>query len=127
MGIFGKTRPRLASKPHQLKDGAFVPMQDVDPGFIQWARENKAQGRVGHKVQVRLDLEGSDIVARAGDGSVIGRMAPARVKHYYNEFSILRQRDRYGIATVEISPEGKTERYVICINFDENCRDGGIL
>ena len=127
MGLFGKTKPRLASKPRKLKPGAFVPMEDLDPGFVEWARANKPMGRIGHIVTVRLDLQGNDIVARAGDGSIIGRMASHRVQNYYDEFALLQSKDQYGVAEVEISPAGKTERFVLCLNYDQYSREGGIL
>ena len=126
MGIFG-SKTKLATKPRKLKTGASVPMVDVDPGYLEWVRSNKPADKHGHHATVRVDLEGNDIVARAGSGDVIGRMEPQRVSLYRNEFEVLRSRGQYGVCEIEVSKAGNKERVGLCINYDEACRDGGIL
>lgn len=125
MGLFGgKTK---ATKPHKLKTGASVPMVDVDPDYITWVQQTKPVGKHGHTATVRVELVGSDIVAMAGDGSVVARMDPANVRLYLDEFRTLQARGEYGVADIEVRPVGKKERVGLAINYDASCRDGGIL
>lgn len=129
MGLFGKTKPRLASKPRKLKPGAMIPMVDVDPEFIEWVRANKpldARSK-SHKATVRLDYDGTDIVARAADYVIVGKMRPQSVELYAREFAAMHARGYYGVADVAISRADLKPRYSLLINYDEACRDGGIL
>lgn len=126
MGIFGG-KTKTATKPRTLKTGACIPMQDVDPDYINWVRQTKPADKTGHHATVRLDLEGDHIVARAGDGTIIGRMEQQRVPLYRREFQTMHARGEYGLAQIEVSKAGNKERIGICINYDEACRDGGIL
>ena len=64
MGVFG--RSKTASTARILKTGSAVNVVDVDPGFLEWVRSRPAVGK-SHTAKVRLDLEGSDILVRAGD------------------------------------------------------------
>jgi hypothetical protein len=125
MGFFsgGKT----ATKPRKLKPGASVPLVDVDPDYIAWVRGNKPVGKFGHTATVRVELIGADIVVKAGDGSIVGKMKPAKVPLYRDEFETLRKRGEFGVADIEVSPLGKRERVGLAINYDAACRDGGIL
>ena len=124
MGLFSKAK--TASTARILKTGSAVNVVDVDPGFIEWVRSRPAVGK-SHTATVRLDLEGSDILVRAGDGTVVGRMTPDRVKHYFGEFEQLRKRGEYGVAEIEVSRADLKPRCQLLINADAACRDGGIL
>jgi len=124
MGVFG--RSKTASTARILKTGSAVNVVDVDPGFLEWVRTRPAKGK-SHTATVRLDLEGGDILVRAGDGSVVGRMTPDRVKHYLGEFEQLRKRGEYGVAEIEVSRADLKPRCQLLINADAACRDGGIL
>ena len=128
MGLF-KTKPKLASNPRQLKTGAAVELVDVDPGFVEWVRSAKPLDakRKEHTATVRLDYDGTDILARAAGGLVIGRMKPERVPQYAGEFAAMNARGEYGVADVAVSRADLKERYSILINFDAGCRDGGVL
>ena len=125
VGIFGSSK--TAAKPRKLKPGASVPLVDVDPDYIAWVRQNKPVGKFGHTATVRVELVGADIVVKAGDGSIVAKMSPAKVAFYRDEFETLRQRGEFGVADVEVSPLGKRERVGLAINYDAACRDGGIL
>lgn len=125
MGIFGGKAKQLG--PRQLKHGAGIKLVDVDPGFVEWIRSAKPVHGRSHHATVRVDLEGSDIVVRAGDGGIVARMDPEKVPLYVNEFQILHSRGHYGVCEIEVSRADLVERYELLINYDEHCRDGGIL
>lgn len=126
MGLFGKNK--AATRAHKLKTGASIPMTDVDPGFIEWARQTKPSTQPdGHLVTVKVELVGNDIVAVTADGTVVARMDPIKTEIYRDEFQALRNNGEYGLADIAVSPAGKRERVGLLINYDYKCRDGGIL
>lgn len=125
VGIFG--RAKTAGQPHTLKQGVYVDIVDVEPGYIEWVRASKPAGRMGHKATVRVESRGADIVVQAGDGSVVARMDPKHAEAYRAEFAALAARGQYGVTDVVISQVGKKDRFALCLNWDQGCRDGGIL
>ena len=127
MGLFG-TKVKSLTQPRQLKTGAAIPLTDVDPGFAEWARATKEPVKsLGHVVTVRVELRGEEVIVMAGDGSVVGRMEPKRVPFYRNEFQRMQSAGQYGVAQVGVSKASNKDRCVLLINYDEACRDGGIL
>lgn len=127
MGWFSRT-PQLAGKPRQLRQGTLIPLVDVEPGFVDWARQAKPrQKRVGHVVTVRVDLVGNDVQVRAGDGTVVARMDPQCVGWYVDDFRTLQQRGEYGVTEACIKPEGAKSPHALALNWGAGAVDGGIL
>lgn len=127
MGLFSR-KPRLGTTPRELRQGTTIPVVDVDPGFIEWARANKPrEPRVGHVVRVRVDLVGPNIEVRAGDGSVVARMDPSMVDLYVGEFAKLRDRGQYGVTDMYVKWEGSKSRHALALNWGVGAFDGGVL
>ena len=128
MGLFGsKTKAPALTKGRTLKKGATVPLVDVEPGFVDWARAAKPATESGHLVTVRVQPLGENIIVMAGDGSVVGRMDDQRAAQYRDEFAWMAQRGEYGIADVAISREGSSRAHMLLVNYDQHCRDGGVI
>lgn len=127
MGFFG-TKTRLASKPRQLRLGTEIPMVDVEPGWVEWARSEKPKTpRVGHVVTVRVDLVGDAVEVRAGGGGVVGRMDPKCVGWYLDEFRTMQTRGEYGVTEAYVKWDGSKSPHAIGLNWGVGAVDGGIL
>lgn len=127
MGLFGKKQAAL-TKGRKLKTGAAIPLADVDVEFVAWAQQAKQPNARGkHNVTVRVQPSGSDIIVMAGDGSVVGRMEPTFAGKYLDEFQWLAQRGEYGVAEVELVGLDGMGKNVLLVNYDQYCRDGGVI
>lgn len=129
MGLFGsKAKVKPLSKARTLQVGASLELIDVDPGFVEWARATKpAEPKVGHRVTVRVQMLGPDVVVMAGDGSVVGRLKPETSEHYRDEFGWMADRGEYGVAEVTVCQAGNRSGTRLLMNYDQACRDGGII
>lgn len=127
MGLFNR-EPKLPTKMRELRQGTEIPLVDVDPGFVDWARSNKPrEPRIGHVVKVRVDLVNQEIQVRAGDGSVVGRMDPKFVPLYIEEFNTLRSRGQYGVTDAHVKWDGSKSAHSLALNWGVGAFDGGVL
>lgn len=130
MGLFKtKVRHPLAGlEARELRRGTQIPMVDVEPDFVAFARETKPRvPRLGHESPIALVMVGGEVVAYYDDQR-IGRMDPRFVDYYADEFATLQRRKQYGQTVVYIKPEGSNAPHAIGLNRGTGAIvDGGIL
>lgn len=129
MGLFGKKvkHPLDGLQARDLKQGTTVALVDVDPTFIDYARENRPKvPRLGHEAPIALVLQGADVVAYYDDLKV-GRMDPRMVDLYRAEFTQLTRARMYGRTMIYIKPASAKSPHAVALNWGVGAVDGGIL
>lgn len=130
MGLFGKKKqahPLEGLTAYELQRGTQVPLVDVEPGFVEYVRSAKPrQPRIGHEAPIALVYRDGQVLAYYDD-ALVGRMADKWPPMYADEFAVLTRRRQFGATSVYIKPEGAKSPHTVAINWDEGCRDGGIL
>lgn len=129
MGLFkSKARhPLEGLEAYDLREGTQVPLANVEPGFVEFIRSTRErQPRIGHEAPIALVLRGADVVAY-WDDQVVGRMDPAMVGNYRDEFATLEKRKKFGRTVVFIKPEGAKSPHSVSLNWGLGAVDGGIL
>ena len=127
MGLFSrKPKPyRLPGSPWPLAQGTTIEIIDIDPEFIEWARNAPTQPRKGHVVAVALHLNGSDINVVTNDCVKVARLKPELAAYYVGEFGQLQRSNRYGVTEAWIRPATWKSPHVVALNYSEHAAVGG--
>jgi len=129
MGLFGKKTPQpTVMATVELRQGTQVPLVDVNPQFVEFARANiKRQPSIGHPVPVQVALNGSDIAVYY-NGQYVARMEPNMVELYEPEFATLAKLGRVGTTLAYIKWDGAKTPHALSLNYGTRAaHDGGIL
>lgn len=109
---------QIKGKPHQLKRGTQIPLSDVDEALVQHVRATtEKQPRIGHVVEVALQLDSKGDVWAYIDGVPLGRMDPDMVGMYREQFRTLAKRGEYGVTDAHIKWEDAKSPHAISLDY----------
>lgn len=127
MGLFGKKKPQavqVSGEPYPLREGTSVNVVDIDEAFVERARQEPKQPRIGHVYPVALYAHGSEIVVLA-DGAKVGRLDPEYAHYYLGELYDIQRRGKVGTTFAWIKPATAKSSHCVSLNYSENALAGG--
>lgn len=108
----------ITGKSHQLKRGTEIRLSDVDEALVDKVRSTtEKQPRIGHVVEVALQLDAKGDVWAYLDGVPLGRMDPDMVGMYRDQFRKLSQRGEYGVTDAHIKWDGAKSSHAISLEY----------
>lgn len=112
----------ITGTPRQLKRGTEIVLSDVDDVLVQSIQATtERQPRIGHVVEVALQLDSKGDVWAYIDGVPLGRMDPDVVGMYREQFRTLAKRGEYGVTDAHIKWVDSKSPHAISLDY---ARDG---